>query len=105
MIKDQYEGDTNFHNLDETITVYVVPDDVKAYYETLLGDARILMGDQDKKIARRNFETALRLLGEKGYRTCTKKIDTNKPAINKQIIELWERVGHHELRYYSYYDS
>jgi class 3 adenylate cyclase/tetratricopeptide (TPR) repeat protein len=97
MIKDQYEGDTNFHNLDETITVYVVPDDVKAYYETLIGDARILMGDQDKKIARRNFETALRLLGERGYRNCTTKIDTNKPAINKQIIELWERVGHHEF--------
>ena len=97
MIKDQYEGDTNFHNLDETITVYVVPDDIKAYYLTLSGDAHILMGDGDKKFARQNFDAALKLLGETGLISCSGKIDTNKPVVNKQIIELWGRVGHHEL--------
>ena len=62
MIKEVYEGDTDFHNLDVSISVYKVPVQIKAYYEALEGAARIQGGGRDRKHGGKNLKAALNLL-------------------------------------------
>lgn len=97
IIKDIYEGDTNFHNLDENMTVHSVPKGVKAYYETLIGDAHMLMGEQSRKHARKHYDTALRLVGESlSSISCTRPLGDSERDV-RQRTDIWMRIGKHEL--------
>ena len=84
MIKEVYEGDTDFHNLDVSISVYKVPEEIKAYYEALEGAARIQGGGRDRKHGGKNLKAALKLL-EGNPLNCADPSPNNTIAKNLKI--------------------
>ena len=84
MIKDQYQGDTDFHNLDVSISVYEVPEEIKAYYEALYGAALIQGGGRDRKYGGKNLKAALKLL-EGNPLNCADPSPNNTIAKNLKI--------------------
>ena len=84
IIKDVKEGDTDFHNLDVSISVYKVPEEIKAYYEALEGAARIQGGGRDRKYGGKNLKAALKLL-EGNPLNCAGPSPNNTIAKNLKI--------------------
>ena len=84
MIKDVYEGDTDFHNLDVSISVYKVPVQIKAYYEALEGAARIQGGGRDRKHGGKNLKAALNLLNGNSL-NCAHPGQNNRISKNLKI--------------------
>lgn len=95
MIKDVYEGDTNFHNLDESISVYDVPIHIKAYYEALYGAAHILSGGKDRKHGGKKLKAALKLL-EVNPLNCA-NTGLNDKISNNLKIDLYRRIADYEM--------
>lgn len=85
MIKQVYEGDTDFHNLDISIEVYNVPVHIKAYYEALCGTAFILSGGKDRKHGGKKLKSALKLLENSNILKCGKGALSNDISINLKI--------------------
>ena len=85
--KDVYEGDTNFHNLDESITVYSVPIQIEAYYEALVGAAHILSGGKDRKHGGKKLKRALELLQVNPLACCAP--DLNDKISKNLKIDLY----------------
>ena len=84
MIKEVYEGDTDFHNLDVSISVYKVPVQIKAYYEALEGAARIQGGGRDRKHGGKNLKAALNLLNGNSL-NCAHPSQNNRISKNLKI--------------------
>jgi len=100
IVKGQEEGETNFHNLDESVTVYKVTKQTRAYYEMLYGDARVLMGPADRRRGRRHYLAACDYLGESKLSqltSCGSSGDMQTEGDRLQKIELWRRIGQNEM--------
>ena len=74
MVQDVYEGDTNYHDLDNLRSVYKVPMHIKAYYEALEGTSHILSGGRDRKHGGKKLRNALKQLED---RNCRGYIESN----------------------------
>ena len=92
MIMDVHEGDTNFRDLDNQISVYKVPVHIKAYYEALMGTAHILSGGRDRKYGGKNLRKALQQLTVHPLdtRNCTGYVESN---ISKNLkVDLYRYI-------------
>ena len=92
--------------MDELTYVYKVPRQIRAFYQMLYGDARVLMGAADRRHGKKHYLMACDLLGETvlGQLSCrSKDFQTEEERLQK--IELWRRIGQNEMNTASEYSD
>ena len=106
IVKGIEEGETNYHNLDEIVNVYKVPKQIRAFYQMLYGDARVLMGAADRRHGKTHYLRACDFLGESAFgQLSCRSTDFQTEEERLQKIELWRRIGQNEMNTASEYSD